>query len=140
MLPKENRSPKKGLEGSQMAEEELVKTVGYCGLVCGVCRKACQPDCRNGGGYEDCYQRKCCIKNGFDGCWQCENFPCDRGLFADEVWKGLCIGSVMCIKDKGTANYVDLLVSKLGKVVEYGDYRYKDPQEIRTLLCGDSDI
>jgi hypothetical protein len=33
-----------------MAEKELVKTVAYCGLVCGVCKNACQPDCRGGGG------------------------------------------------------------------------------------------
>jgi len=124
------------------AMTEFVETVAYCGLVCGVCRNAVQKGCkgcRSGGGDEDCYQRKCCIKNGLDGCWQCEKFSCNKGFFADadKAWRGLCIGSVQCIKDYGIESYVDRLVSRLGKDVEYGDYRFRDPQEIKTMLCGD---
>lgn len=123
-----------------MAERELVRTVAYCGLVCGVCKNACQPDCRGGGGAEDCYQRKCCIEKELDGCWECDDFLCNKGFFADghdPAWRGLCIGSVQCIKGLGIGAYVECLVSRLGKAVEYGEYRYKDPEEIRQILCGE---
>lgn len=123
-----------------MTKSELVKTVAYCGLVCGVCKNACQPDCRGGGGSEDCYQRKCCIEKKLDGCWQCGDFPCNKGFFADNddsAWRRLCTGCVQFIEEYGIESYIDFLLSGLGSVVEYGDYRYKTPQEIKTILCGD---
>ena len=128
-----------------MAERELVDSVAYCGLVCGVCRNATPEKegcigCRSGGGAEDCYQRKCCVKNGFDGCWECKDFPCDNGFFAvaDEVWGGLCRGCVQSIRNNGIESYVDLVVSRMGDVVEYGDYRFRNEQEIVTMLSGDA--
>ena len=121
---------------------ELVKTVAYCGLVCGVCSKSVQErckGCRSGGGTKNCYHRKCCIENGLDGCWQCEKFPCDNGYFADDNrrWRGLCVGSAQCVKDYGIESYVDRVVSRLGKDVEHAKYQYKEPQEIQIILCGD---
>lgn len=109
-----------------MDEREQVRTVAYCGLVCGVCVNAAAEKggcvgCRRGGGAEDCYQRKCCVEHEFVGCWQCQCFRCDKGFFADEAWRGLCIGSVQCIKERGIEGYVEALVSRLGHVVEYGE-------------------
>jgi len=76
------------------------------------------------------------MEKGVDGCWQCEDFSCDEGFFADEAWKGLCIGFVQCIKDKGIKEFVGLVESRLGKVVEYGDFRFKNEREIQTMLRG----
>ncbi len=125
-----------------MPGQDVAKTVAYCGLVCGVCAHAAPHDggcqgCRHGGGPADCYQRECCVGNGLDGCWQCDEFPCDKGFFADDAWKGLCIASVQCIKDSGIGPYVDRLVSRLGTTVEYGEYRHKSPEQIRAALYGD---
>ena len=120
-----------------MAEEELTKTVAFCGLICGFCISACQSwcrGCRNGDGTKDCYQRNCCIQNGLDGCWQCKKFPCDKGYFVDDFWKGLCTCFVQTIKDKGINNFVDLVESRLGKEIEYGAYRFKSKQDILNLL------
>lgn len=123
-----------------------VKTVAYCGLVCGVCKNATPEKgrcvgCRHGGGDADCHQRKCCTERGLDGCWQCEEFPCGEGFFADDekAWRGIAIGSVQSVQDCGIDRYVDRVVSRLGKVVEYGDYRHKDPHQIRAMLCEDPD-
>ena len=59
------------------------KCVGFCGLACGICENACIPDCRGGGGASECFQRRCCRTKGVDGCWECQDFPCDEGHFAD---------------------------------------------------------
>lgn len=121
-----------------MVNKELAETVAYCGLICGVCRnaeKGCK-ECRHGGGADDCYQRRCSLEKCIDGCWQCESFPCGKGFFADEAWKGLCIGFVQCIKEMGVEKFLSLVESKLGKAIEYGDFRFKDEQEIATMLRG----
>lgn len=121
-----------------MVNKELINTVAYCGLICGACRnteKGCN-GCRSGGGDDDCYQRKCCLEKGINGCWQCDTFPCDKGFFADEEWKGLCRGFVQCIKDKGIEEFISLVQSKLGKVIEYGEFRFKHEQEIVAILRG----
>lgn len=34
----------------------------------------CKNACRNGGGNPFCAIRKCCVKKGFEGCWQCDEF------------------------------------------------------------------
>lgn len=121
-----------------MVDTALDATVGNCGLVCGVCKnieKGCQ-GCRSGGGADDCYQRRCCLERNIDGCWQCDIFPCDKGFFDDEEWKGLCIGFVKCIKAKGIEKFVSLVESKLGKLIEYGEFRFRNEQEIVTMLRG----
>ena len=126
-----------------MTNKELIGSVAYCGLVCGVCAHASNGciGCRSGGGCADCHQRQCCTDKGLDGCWQCESFACDKGFFAaddDPAFRGLCIGSVQCIREIGIESYVERLVSTLGGAIDYGDYRYKDPEEITAMLRGDS--
>ena len=34
----------------------------------------CKRGCRQGGGPPYCKIRKCCQKNGYDGCWECVQF------------------------------------------------------------------
>jgi hypothetical protein len=118
---------------------ELANTIAYCGLVCGVCvhaareREGC-PGCRQGGGDKHCYQRTCCQDYGLQGCWECDEFPCEHGYFGDAAWRGICIGSLECIRDLGPAEFVARLVSKVGTHMEIGDYRHRDPTEIRAWL------
>ena len=131
----------RGADTDNQAGTELTSTVAYCGLVCGVCRNAVEKrcaGCRNGGGNKNCYQKKCCVEKGLDGCWQCEEFPCDNGFFADsnKMWRGLCVGSAQCIQDYGLEGYVDRMVSRLGNDVDYLEYKFKDIQEIKSVLCG----
>ncbi len=59
------------------------KGLAYCGLACCVCsqNETCA-GCRNDGckDREWCHNRKCCIKKGIRGCWECDRFPCGTGM------------------------------------------------------------
>jgi len=87
-----------------------------------------------GGGDEKCHQRECCIKRDLSGCWQCEGFPCHEGYFYDDAWKGLFIGLVRCVREVGTAKTSELIRSKMGKLVDNGNYRFKGEEEVGPLL------
>jgi hypothetical protein len=34
----------------------------------------CRRNCREGGGPPFCKMRKCCLKKGIEGCWECDEF------------------------------------------------------------------
>ena len=55
--------------------------LAYCGLACCVCDKndTCV-GCRNEGctGREWCLHYNCCREKGLNGCWECDEFPCDK--------------------------------------------------------------
>ena len=107
-----------------------------CGLICGLCRdihKECK-GCRFGGGDQDCYQLTCCRAKGIAGCWLCEDFPCDRGYFNDEQWKGVITGFARCVKKMGEEKFSGIVESKLGKSICYEDYLDKTEQEIINML------
>lgn len=123
-----------------MQHQELARTIGYCGLVCGLCAHAATDQencagCRHGGGDKDCYQRRCCQDNGLQGCWECDEFPCEHGYFADTAWRGICIGSVETIRSFGRTSFIARLVSRVGTRMEMGDYRHRDPAEVRDWLA-----
>lgn len=123
--------------------EMLSETVAPCGLVCGLCKnttpeKGSCPGCKSEGGDAKCHQRLCTREKQLTGCWECGEFPCDNGFFAksDHTWRGLCVGSIQRIKQHGVDAYLQRLVSRVGNVVEYGDYRFKTPEEIARAFCG----
>jgi hypothetical protein len=120
---------------------ELIDTVAYCGLVCGVCLGGCdcraapKPETDHALGY--CYQRRCCIEKGLEGCWECESFPCGEGYFAaDDEWRGRCIGLVQCIKEEGLERLVRLVSANLGEKVDYLAYRDMSPEQVLSILRG----
>lgn len=55
------------------------KGIAFCGLACCICseNENCA-GCRNDGckDKEWCKNYICCKANGFNGCWECELFPC----------------------------------------------------------------
>jgi hypothetical protein len=120
----------------------LVEAIGYCGLVCKVCKNTVKPPnpckgCRSGGGDPNCFQRICWLRKGIEGCWECKNAPCEYGYFApsNEAWTGICRGFIQFIKKVGLREFIRLVENKLGRIVEYGDFRFKTEQEIIVLLC-----
>ena len=121
-----------------MEKIELIKTVAPCGLICGICKHGqenCQHACNDGGGYEECFQKKCCIKKGIDGCWQCDNFPCSTGHFAKgEGFRGINIASCQCIKDDGIDNFVKRVVTNLGDIVSYGEHSCQNPEDFNKKI------
>ena len=57
--------------------------------------------CRSGEGCVDgqCFQKKYCIERVLYGCWECFDFPCGKGYFANShPSKGQFIGCVSYIK------------------------------------------
>ncbi len=117
---------------------ELIDTVGYCGLVCGVCENRCPCKLSPEVGDANCYQRTCCQEKGLDGCWECEQFPCDNGYFArdNETWRGLCIAATQCAREQGLEDYVRMIVTRFGLTAEYGDITHKTPEEALRILRG----
>jgi len=123
-----------------MEQEKGIEKIGYCGLVCGICSHAagaCQ-GCRDGGGDAGCIQRKCCLVKGLAGCWECDEFPCGKGFFGDDAWKGLCVGFCRAIREVGAGECADRARTVLGSPVDYGNYRHRTPGEIQALLQRES--
>lgn len=59
------------------------KGMAYCGLACCVCSEnaGCE-GCRNEGCKDKnwCKAYHCCKRNELDGCWKCEEFPCNNNM------------------------------------------------------------
>ena len=63
---------------------DRIKGIAYCGLACCVCsHNADCAGCRNEGCdiWEECRSYHCCQDKGLDGCWACNEYPCDNPLF-----------------------------------------------------------
>lgn len=58
------------------------KDIGLCGLGCVLCSEEACPGCKARGCKEvdNCTVYKCALAKGLDGCYQCEDFPCDEGM------------------------------------------------------------
>lgn len=106
------------------------KGVAYCGLACCVCseNKSCA-GCRNDGckGKDWCKSYNCCKSKALNGCWECEQFPCDYSM-------------INKLRIKTFAKYIaengaEKLISKL-KINELNGilYHYQDK------LVGDYDL
>ncbi|MBN1348159.1 DUF3795 domain-containing protein [candidate division KSB1 bacterium] len=121
---------------TQLTDINSAESVAYCGLVCAACIHSpagCR-HCRNGGGDPDCYQRQCCRESKIDGCWQCDQFPCNHGYFSDPAWKGLCIGFCLAICEIGIEDFARSVSSRFGGAVDYGRFRFKTGAQIKTIL------
>lgn len=73
-----------------MNGQDVVNSIGYCGMACVLCDKAnycrgCKsmdPACSMHKSRLGCYQYRCARSKGLDGCWDCDESPCDEGVFA----------------------------------------------------------
>lgn len=67
----------------------------------------CKKGCRNGGGNPYCAIRKCCLKNKFDGCWQCGDFEtCEKLNFLCHVHDDGHIKNLRRIKRNGQKSFL----------------------------------
>ncbi len=70
-------------------------------------RLRCKRTCRGGGGPPFCEIRKCCLKNDFEGCWQCEQIEgCDKLKFLEPVHKDAHIKNLRNIKKVGVDKWI----------------------------------
>jgi hypothetical protein len=66
----------------------------------------CSRLCRDGGGPPFCKMRKCCIKKGFAGCWECPDFEtCEKLDFLRPVHGDAHLLNLRLLKKKGVENF-----------------------------------
>jgi hypothetical protein len=67
----------------------------------------CKRTCRNGGGPPSCKIRHCCIKNQYEGCWECEEFEkCKKLEFLGAVHKDAHLKNIIKIKKQGIPKFL----------------------------------
>ena len=67
----------------------------------------CKRACRNGGGPPSCKIRKCCIKNEYSGCWECDKVDeCKTLNFLKAVHNDAHLKNISRIKKQGTAKFL----------------------------------
>jgi hypothetical protein len=121
--------------------ELAIKSVACCSLICALdsCYKNCD-GCRSGKGCGDneCYQKECCTTRGLYGSWECPDFPCGKGCFADtHPSQGQFVGCMRYIKEHEIKDYVAVIVRNQGKGLTYGlngVYGEKSESEVLKLL------
>ena len=119
-------------------------SIAYCGLICDLCHLAdecdgCKSENNNCGKHlseAGCFQRGCCINKNIDGCWECDDFPCDKDMYSDRHDPKVK-AFARCIREDGAEAFVDYILKNLkrGLDVRYqGDYDSKTESEVLTLL------
>jgi hypothetical protein len=68
----------------------------------------CKRGCRNGGGSPYCKIRNCCLKKGFDGCWDCLEFEqCKKLDYLKPVHNDGHIKNLKMIKNNGIKKFMN---------------------------------
>ncbi|MGB3340744.1 MAG: DUF3795 domain-containing protein [bacterium] len=82
---------------------KIYKDYACCYQVLGaMVRFRCHKGCRDGGGNPFCKIRKCCIKKGFKGCWECGDFEqCKKLDFLKGVHEDAHIMNLRILKKRG---------------------------------------
>lgn len=121
--------------------EYAPRGLAYCGLACDLCseNEGC-PGCREKGcpTYESCANFNCCSGKGLNGCWECAEFPCGKGLLANPRMRAFC----ECAAELGEAETVRRLMKNRANGVVYhepgaltGDYDdCEDIEGIKNLV------
>jgi hypothetical protein len=125
---------------NNLNERELQNSIAYCGLVCKLCHlaatcngcKAAQTNCRKYLSEEGCFHRDCCVRKNIDGCWECDEFPCERDMFVGKT-KGEIRGFCTCIKEEGKSKFIEYLVRNMKNGIKYGIAGYGSLSEKQVL-------
>ncbi|MEG0290227.1 MAG: DUF3795 domain-containing protein [Erysipelotrichaceae bacterium] len=117
------------------------KGVGYCGLSCANCAKNDICDgCHQIKPEEKywCENLRCCLEKGYNGCWECADFPC-QGSMLDKL-KIRAFATL--IKEQGEQAFLNHLQRNEQNGVEYlkkgsnsGDYdAFESTEEILQFI------
>ncbi len=128
-----------------MTIEEIAESIGYCGLVCKMCKlcdgcKSGENCCAKHVSAEGCYQYGCCNGKGFNGCWECNEFPCNRDMFAGGNIRLKAF--VRCAREEGVLKLAEYLKRNADQGIQYhkdkeltGDYDgFQSEQEVLLML------
>lgn len=107
-----------------------------CGLNCKLCNEANNgcTGCRNGGGNKNCLQLICCQEKKINGCWQCHEFPCNKGGFENMEKRGIMIAFATSIKQFGHETSYEIISRELGSTINYQEFNFISEQNISNLL------
>lgn len=118
--------------------------VAYCGLLCnlcvsdGSCNCKVNSHCGKRNTSEGCFQYNCCTSKGIQGCWECEDSPCDKDMLAKGQIKMRAF--VRCIKEDGFDCFSNHIESTQKQGLIYhrngvkGDYDLETEDEVLQLL------
>jgi RimJ/RimL family protein N-acetyltransferase len=130
-----------------MNKTEVVNSIAYCGLICRLCHLSDKCDgCKSDSGCEewkDCVHRKCCIEKNINGCFECEEAPCDKKMFANG--HDIRIRAfIKFMKKEGPEKLIECLIDNEKKGLKYGyqkDYDFKESEaEVIDLLINGNTI
>ena len=119
-----------------MADWNDGSAVAYCGLVCAGCpglSDGCA-GCRSGGGDDPCQVRDCCLANGYEGCWECAQMPCDKGPFGKPEWAGVCSGLIQAVQARSLHGMLAQVRQRLGDVIDFGALSGLSADDVQALL------
>ncbi len=89
-----------------------------------------------------CYQRRCCLQRGLQGCWECAEFPCGKDVHGPS--HDLRIRAfVAFIQVEGVETLADCLLNNEARGIHYGlgkdyDGKRSEAEVIRLLKIGHS--
>lgn len=124
---------------------DLIESVAYCGLICKLCFQASKCDgcktennnCERNLSEQGCFQKECCIQNGFQGCWECDNIRnCNEGIYELGDMSKIKAFAI-CIMEDGIETFMNSVLRnmKSGMSVEKGkDYDNKKIDKVLQLL------
>ena len=110
-----------------MTINEVANSIAYCGLVCKLCHLAdtcdgCKSEnncCGKHLSVNGCYQYKCCKERGLNGCWECEDFCCEKDMFSDAHDIRLR-AFVRYAKEEGVAKLAEYVLNNQQHGILYG--------------------
>lgn len=128
-----------------MDRKEIVESIACCGLVCAFCHLSkecdgckytasrCASHSQHWGG---CFQRNCCADKRISGCWECDDFPCDREMF-DTATHGVKMRAhVRCIKEDGADKFIEYIMNNEKNGIKYGYQKDYDLLKTEDAVLG----
>ncbi|MFW9821262.1 MAG: DUF3795 domain-containing protein [Candidatus Thorarchaeota archaeon] len=131
-------------ENLRYTKKDIIESIAYCGLICKFCHLSdtcdgCKSTTNSCGKYlseEGCFQHSCCQKKGLKGCWECQEFPCDKDIYSAD-YDPKIRAFARCIKEDGVDQFIQYVLdnNKRGLDVSIGkDYDNKTEKEVLCLL------
>lgn len=127
-----------------MTKEQIANSIAYCGLLCFLCQPSDACSCRSNNhcgkrlSPEGCFQYTCCTAKGLNGCWECPDAPCGKGMLARDKIKIRAF--IACIKEDGIERFSGYIVGNHEKGIVYhrngiwGDYDLRSEAAVLKLL------
>jgi hypothetical protein len=127
-----------------MDKQEIIESIGYCGLVCKLCHLAdecggCKSNsniCAKHLSEAGCFQLDCCVEKRINGCWECDDFPCENDMYSHDS-DAKVKAFARCIREDGVETFIEYILEnqKSGLDIREGkDYDNRTEEEVLHLL------